>query len=153
MSSQLLESEVTRLTKLAYEEAGALLGTTVVAPLLRAEAEDGTAIFLYVMGQSSVTGHGRQGMHPTKVEGLRRLDRARPVRLAFCEGRGKWACEWLRVLDAQGPADCVAQGDPADASTKRYGWLRRRMENGGALGPLELPESGPPAVESSRLFG
>lgn len=150
---EVLEPEVTRLTRIAFEEAEALIGRQVRAALIPCEAEDGTPIYLYVMGQSSVTGHGKQGMNPNRVAGLLRLDRAvRPVRLAFCEGYGKWACGWLRVLDAQGPADCISQGDPANPDSKRYGWQRRRLEDDGALKPLALPPSGPPPVESGRLL-
>jgi hypothetical protein len=153
MLEEFYEPEKTRLTHIAFEEAGALVGKEVPAALIPTEARDGTPIFLHVMGQSSAGGHGKQGLHPRRVDRLRVLDqKERPVLMAFCEGYGAWHWEWLRVLDAQGPADCVYGGEDGAPEGKRWGWFKRRLENGGKNRPLRLPDSGPPEVESGRLL-
>lgn len=143
------EPEATKLTAIAFEEAGRLVGRDdVQAALLRAYALDGTPFYLHVMGQSSAGGHGKQGLHPDRVDRLRHLDGVdAPVLMAFCEGRGKWHWEWLRVLDAQGPANAVDRA----VGHKRFGWAKRRFFGGGVNRPLVLPPSGPPTVESGRL--
>lgn len=148
------EPEATQLTPVAYRETTAILGRVVEMALNPAEAQDGTPFYLHVMGQSSAGGHGKQGLHPDRVKALRHLDEHdRPVFMAFCEGVDSWHGEWFRVLDAQGPADCVYHGEDGDPTSRRWGWFKRRMRDGGANRPLRAlwPPSGPPAVESGRL--
>ncbi len=70
------EPEATKLTRIAWQVAGEVFrgGVALVAPLLETEAVDGTRFYLEVHGQSSVTGHGNQGLRPDRLDRIRILD-------------------------------------------------------------------------------
>lgn len=86
----------------------------------------GQTIVVEVRGQSSWTGHGRQGMRPGRAAFLR--DCGYPVLLVFVEGAVSYRWCWLSELDG-GPAGRLG--------FDRSGWdvsLMRKVE-----GPLRLP--------------
>jgi hypothetical protein len=153
MLEEFYEPEKTRLTHIAFEEAGALLGKEVRAALVPTEARDGTPIFLHVMGQSSFTGHGNQGLHPHRTDRLRKLDdEERPVLMAFCEGYGAWHWQWLRILESHGEAKPMGR-DGKPPEEWRFGWPKPLFENGGENRPLRRPDSGPPPVPPRDQLG
>lgn len=136
------EPEATKLTRVAWDEAGIVFqrGVPLGAPLIESVTVGGARFYLEVHGQSSVTGHGCQGLRPDRLDKIRALDAEAPVRLAFCEGWGSWRCAWLRDLDARGPARAIKLADAVDRDQMRYGWPVRWLEE---KGRLCVPEEGP----------
>jgi hypothetical protein len=132
------DRERTRLTALAQR---ALEDALDRDPRVRAHPVEfvtlvsGETIVVEVHGQSSATGHGKQGLRPERVRHLRRLqDAGFPVLLVFVEGAESRREAWLHDLP---PARPVSLGDPADPDTARYGWRAREL--GRVRGALTLP--------------
>jgi hypothetical protein len=95
----------------------------------------GETIVLEVHGQSSATGHGKQGLRPDRAALLRRLDAAGfAVRLVFVEGVESRREAWLHDLPAAVPISLGLDGDP---DSRRYGWPAKQLEK--TRGPLVVP--------------
>lgn len=138
------DTEVTQLTGLAHRAARAQVDSQVIAhpnvgayPVQLMNLADGSLIAWEVHGQSSATGHGKQGLRPQRVELLRMLEaQGIPVLLTFVEGRNSWRQAWLHDLPAARPISLGQDGDP---NSKRYGWPAHEFEKGN--GSLDLPET------------
>lgn len=103
---------------------------------------DGTLVVLEVHGQSSVTGHGRQGLRPERLALLHTLnDKGIPVYLAFIEGMASWRGAWLHDLPE---ADPISWGEDGVPGSKRFGWHVDHLD--AYKGPLTewLPAAVPP---------
>lgn len=142
------EPEKTRLTKIAYAEVSALLGKEIASPINRVRLESGEWIALFCMGQPSWTGKGKTGLQPERVDRLGEINKARPVLMAFCEGYGAWAWEWLTNLENEGPADVIVRENVLREQW-RFGWFKRRLVGGGDATnrPLTLPTHVPEPKE------
>lgn len=83
---------------------------------------DRSTEFLYaveVRGQSSVTGHGKQGLRPLRGAMLERLNETGiPVYFAIKDGN-KWRLAWMSEL---GPSVAISHGEAGAKETARAGW-------------------------------
>lgn len=83
---------------------------------------DRSTEFLYaieVRGQSSVTGHGKQGLRPLRGAMLERLNETGiPVYFAIKDGH-KWRLGWMSEL---GPSVAISHGEAGAKETARAGW-------------------------------
>lgn len=95
-------------------------------------------------GQSSATGHGKQGSDPRRIAALRRLPC--PVRLVFIDARNeidleqKWQEVWLGR--EHGEPD-VVEIDKA-TTHRRQGWRVSELRRGAGL--VDFPETAPVVV-------
>lgn len=117
------DTETTKLTHIAHAAGRAALSQMALAqPVQIALAfESQQPYVLEVHGQSSVTGHGKQGLRPRRLALLRILQgQGIPVLLVFTEGKAKHRIAWLHDLPKAQP---ISFGDDADREgTMRYGW-------------------------------
>jgi hypothetical protein len=137
------DTEDTRLTTLARRALYAALrdadpnavgprGFPVELVVLRS----GELVAVEMRGQSSVTGHGKQGLRPSRIEVLRRLQKfGIPVRLVFVEGVAARREAWLHDLP---PAKCVARGATGDPDSSRWGWYVGHLDR--IEGAFRLPD-------------
>jgi hypothetical protein len=137
------DQEHTTLTSLARTAVlEALAGAGRAMPVEFVRLASGETIVLEARGQSSVTGHGRQGLRPERIAFLRELDERFPVLLVFFEGATSRREAWLRDL---GAATVVSKGEAGDPDSVRYGWSVQEM--GKPAGRFELP----PLVPERRV--
>jgi hypothetical protein len=132
------DREETALSGIALRAARAVLDEAQGAyPVQLVVLESGDLVVLEIHGQSSVTGHGNQGLRPTRIALLRRLhdDHGLPSYLIFVEGHKVWRRSWLHDLPAAKPISHGLDGDP---DSKRYGWSVAEMER--VEGEIVLPD-------------
>jgi hypothetical protein len=104
-------------------------------PVQFVRLRSGEMIVLEMRGQSSATGHGKQGLRPARINFLRRLDAAGfAVRFVFVEGVASRREAWLHDLP---PASAIALGRDGDPDSERWGWYVGEMER--QEGPFRLP--------------
>ncbi|HEX7088704.1 MAG TPA: hypothetical protein VF192_01130 [Longimicrobiales bacterium] len=135
------DSEQTRLTHLAQRALeDALEGEALQGfPVQFVRLDGGEVVVVEVHGQSSVTGHGKQGLRPDRLAFLRGL--GYPVLLAFFEGIDSRREAWLHDLPE-------AQPISLETGNKRYGWPVSEMEKKSGL--FRLPASVPAPVERAQ---
>lgn len=140
-----LDSEETRLTQIAQRAAQAEVVSEAhvsgveAYPVQFVKLTSGETIVWEVHGQSSVTGHGKQGLRPERVEMLRQLAAAGySVLIDFVEGFDSYRRAWLHDLGAARP---ISHGQDGDPGSKRFGWSVSEMDkcNGRLRLPMEVP--------------
>ncbi len=95
-------------------------------------------------GQSSATGHGKQGSDPRRIAALRAI--ACPVRIVFIDARNeidqeqKWQEVWLGREHGEPE---VVEIDKA-TTHRRQGWRVAELRRGS--GPVDFPETAPVVV-------
>lgn len=144
-----LDHEQTQLTVIAQRALEFALENSALGahPVQFVGLEDGRTIILEVHGQSSVTGHGKQGLRPERLAFLRDLEARTqyPALLIFVEGYESWRMAWLRDLPSAVPISYGRDGEPG---SRRYGWHVDELDK--RTGPLMLPASVPPPRERAQ---
>lgn len=96
------DNEWTAVTHIAYEVvADHIAGRGLVARAVEfVRLASGEMVILEARGQSSVTGHGRQGISPDRISFLRSLSACTgyPVLFVFVEGYQSYEYAWLHDL-------------------------------------------------------
>lgn len=105
----------------------------------------GATFIVEIRGQSSYTGHGKQGLRPERLALLYHLQATTgiPVILVFVEGAESWRWAWLSAL---GPTQPIAQGD-GTAGSRRSGWPVRDpafTKESGRITLFDAPLPAPP---------
>lgn len=136
-----LDQEQTRLTALAHAAVKAEMDRAIAEENVRCwsvffvELANKQLVAMCAVGQSSVTGHGKQGLRPDRIAFLHELnERGLPVYLVFVEGMTAWRSAWLHDLPEAKP---IAKGDRGARETMRYGWHVDKLIR--SEGPLVLP--------------
>lgn len=149
-----LDQEQTRLTALAHAAVKAEMDRAIAEENVRCwsvffvELANKQLVAMCAVGQSSVTGHGKQGLRPGALALYRLLNDQKDidgVYLVFVEGHSSWRGVWLHDL---GQASPIQLTDASDPTSGRYGWSVRDMDK--QTGPFVLPTHVPPPRERAQ---